>query len=172
MDNEEIENLCLQIKELKDHFLGVFPCDMLPKRNEINSTKFCIANLDPSYMDGSHWVALIYRPYPKKDVYFDSYGRPPPLEIERRLKKDYKRNKIQLQHSFSTACGQWCIFFCCALFSNHALKKISDFFDRQSDLLVNDYIVNNFVNSILTDDNIYKVIDRKFLKKQFAIALK
>ncbi len=171
MDNFEIELLCRSIKELKDHFLGVFPSDKIPDRKNIHGKKFCIANLDPSYKDGSHWVALIFSDN-GKDIFFDSYGELPTTSIIKHLKNGFKSNKIQLQHPLSTACGQWCIFFCCAHFSDHSLQCISEHFSQQSDLLVNDYLVNKFVNDILPDDSMYKVIDRNFLKKQIAIARK
>ena len=172
MDNEEIEILCKNILETKDHFLGVFASDMIPERSSIEGKKFLIANLDPSYKDGSHWVCMIFQQRPDKDIYFDSYGRFPPKNLEKHLRKGFKHNTVQLQHPFSTACGQWCIFFSCAVFSDHSLKNVSDFFDMQSDLLVNDYVVNKFINSILPNDNIHKVIDRSFVKKQFAKTMK
>lgn len=172
MDNFQIERLCKSIKQLQNYFLGVFASDQIPARKKIRQNKFCIVNLDPSYKDGSHWIAIIFSPHPKKDFYFDSYGEPPPPALRKHLKKSFNRNYIQLQHPLSTACGQWCIFFCCAYFSNHSLKEISKFFRGKANLLTNDFLVNKFVNKILPHDEHYKVIDRKFLKKQFAVSKK
>lgn len=175
MDSEELQTLCLNIAELKEHFLGVFPCDQVPQETRrYHTPKFCIVNLDPSYKDGSHWVTLIFRPQ-KRNIYFDSYGFSPPQNKQRilnALDKHYVWNKVQLQHPLSTACGQWCIFFCCAFFSGNSLSRIKKHFSKESDLLKNDFAINEFVNNILSFDKCYQVLDRKFLKKQFAVQMK
>jgi len=171
MDSRDIDLLCKNTKQLNPFYLGVFPSDKIPQREKIEDRKFCIVNLDPSYKDGSHWVALIWREKPKKDIYFDSYGMPPCKNLQKHLRK-FKYNDVQLQHPLSTACGQWCIFFCCAFFSDHELKDISSHFSQESDLLANDYFVNKFVNLILVDDKSYKVLDRDFLEKQICRAMK
>lgn len=175
MNNEQLHLLCNGILELKPHFIGVFAYDQLTKPATLERDKFCIVNFDPSYKDGSHWVTIIFRSKGRKNIYFDSYGRPPPPEkhiFHHVLGKCFDWNNVPLQHPFSTACGQWCIFFCCAFFSGNSLCKISEHFSEESDLLKNDFAINQFVNDLLTDDELYKVIDRDFLKKQFAVALK
>ena len=44
-----------------------------------------IYNLDYSYMSGSHWVAVYLNIDNKSITYYDSYGHPPPLEIDELL---------------------------------------------------------------------------------------
>lgn len=172
MNTNQLQTICENVGVLNESFLGVFPCDHIPPR-PVQQEKdiFCIVNFDPSYKDGSHWVTLIFRAGSKKDIYFDSYGRSPPsdqVHILRSMKEGFVWNSVQLQHPLSTACGQWCIFFVCAHFTGHSLKNLRDHFSDKCDLLKNDFLVNEFVNSILPDDPIYEACNVEFVKKQFA----
>ena len=171
MNTEQIVFLCRNIPDLKEKFLGAFPSDKLPVRRRIKGEKFCIANIDPSYRDGSHWVAIIFRPK-KKDIYFDSYGQQPNDTFKRGLKPNFSFNNVQLQHPLSTSCGQWCIFFCCSFFTDHSLCKIKNFFSKNSNLLKNDYLVNKFVNDLFDFDDNYEVIDMEFVQNQFSRKMK
>lgn len=174
MNTLQIQTLCENIKELQPNFLGVFPYDKLPDIHKLESDKFCIVNFDPSYKDGSHWIAIILRPK-EKNIYFDSYGQPPPPQktaFFKILKHNYKWNKCQLQHPLSTACGQWCIFFVCAYFSDHSLAQINGYFSDKDDLLKNDFAINVFVNSLLPFDDKYDVVNKNFIKNQFAVQMK
>ena len=168
MNTEQIIFLCRNIPDLKEKFLGAFPSDKLPNRKKIKGEKFCIANKDPSYKDGSHWIAIIFRPKPWKDIYFDSYGQKPNETFRRKIKANFSFNKVQLQHPLSTSCGQWCIFFCCCFFTDHSLRQIKNFFSKNSNLLKNDYLVNKFVNDLFDYDENYEVIDMEFVKNQFS----
>ena len=57
-----------------NHFLGVFPADKIPT-HPIADTCF-VANTDPHYLPGTHWVAFYISPV-KRAFYFDSFGLPP-----------------------------------------------------------------------------------------------
>ena len=57
---------------LGDAFSGVYSADQIPPLTA--QAPYCIANLDPANMPGSHWVALARRP-DGHIVYYDSYGR-------------------------------------------------------------------------------------------------
>lgn len=174
MNTLQIQTICENVKELHPNFIGVFPYDKIPVQ-EVESDKFCVVNFDPSYKDGSHWIAIILRPKKKKNIYFDSYGQPPPVgkpRFSHVLKHNYKWNKHQLQHPLSTACGQWCIFFVCAYFSNHSLAQINNYFSSKNDLLKNDYAINAFVNSLLPYDDKYDVVNKSFINNQFALPMK
>ena len=52
-----------------------------------------IYNLEPSYMSGSHWVAI----YMRDNIinYFDSFGMPPFQEIVKHAKKN---NNLRILH--------------------------------------------------------------------------
>ena len=81
-----------------------------------------IFNLDPHYLEGSHWVAL-YIDFKQKFIYyFDSVGDKCPKQIMKFVKKvksqgssksmefDFKENKVSHQKK-NTECGVYCLFF-------------------------------------------------------------
>ena len=70
-----------------------------------------IYNLEPSYMNGSHWVAT----YVENNTinYFDSFGMPPFQEIV-----DHARNRNltplhqnKIQNIMTIICGYFCLYF-------------------------------------------------------------
>jgi hypothetical protein len=75
-----------------------------------------IFNLDPHDQPGSHWVCAFVDIVGKAAYYFDSYGYPPPPEVEaflRRCKEqgcdDVFFNDIRHQRKGSE-CGMYCLF--------------------------------------------------------------
>lgn len=52
-----------------EKFMGVFASDNIPKK-----FNYCIANLDPQHLPGSHWVALA-RVKNNEYMVYDSFGR-------------------------------------------------------------------------------------------------
>lgn len=91
-------------------FGGVFPIDRLPL--VITKPVNFIVNLDPSYKEGSHWVAIYFGT--NHAIYFDSFGRSPENEILTFIKRNCKRygySNIKYQGNDSSACGYFCILF-------------------------------------------------------------
>jgi len=83
-----------------------------------------IYNLEPSYMNGSHWVSS----YVKDNVinYFDSFGMPPFEEIVDHAKKKnltLLHQNQQIQNLYSSSCGYFCLYFL-----NEIHKRV-DYFD-------------------------------------------
>ena len=79
------------IKLLKvPKFRGVFHRDELPKR--INAVECGIVNLSPHEQLGTHWVC--YAKVHKTRIYFDSFGRKTPLEIQMYMKtaEEFRNN--------------------------------------------------------------------------------
>ena len=69
-------------------------------------------------LGGSHWVALwIDKAVPKHPMgyscYFDPFGIPPPVEIQKLLNKfiPYDVNRTEIQSITSGICGYYCIYF-------------------------------------------------------------
>ena len=107
---------------------GCFMRDELNHNNIKNG--FYIINLDNSYGVGSHWCAL-YIDKNNKKFYFDSYGFPAPLEIERLIKPYHFFTKI-IQSINSTSCGFYCILFILYInkyIDNNIVDTIKDFYD-------------------------------------------
>lgn len=78
-----------------------------------------VFNLQPSTMNGSHWVALYIQLNTSgtlgKAYYYDSYGRPPPDEIPTWIKTfpvplEFQYNDIQHQEE-NSECGVYTIHF-------------------------------------------------------------
>ena len=150
MDTQEIYASLKTNESTKDCFENVYPSDKLPKKSIVRynskGQSFIVANLDPSYMQGSHWVALCISPSKYcADEYFDSYGEEPPASIKKYLKERYIFQKQQLQSFTSTVCGQWCIYYiwqrCNGLSMKDIILKFKDNSPEENDKYIN-YIVN------------------------------
>ena len=94
-------------------FRGCFASDQIP--NNISGWPWCIVvNMDPSYMSGSHWVAMFS---PKRNLieYYDSLGMWPPPNPEICLFldrfKDVKFNRRAIQSTRAKNCGKHVIYF-------------------------------------------------------------
>lgn len=120
----ELTKLCKRAK----NFCGVFSANELPSYSKSNQTY--IINLDESFKDGSHWVAL-YVDKNRFVHYFDSFGRPPQSYILTFIEKIngnyYHYNKIKYQGNSSIACGYFCVVF---VFMSKNLKKFYSIFEK------------------------------------------
>ncbi len=100
-------------EQLKDEegFRGVFSKDTLPKK--INPSENGVVNLADSDDPGTHWVCYYNRSDLDYVLYFDSYGLPPPQEIEKYLKtsgKQIQYNTGEIQQLSTVLCGTYCIY--------------------------------------------------------------
>lgn len=166
MDTEQLEKALTNNSLTRDHFGGVYSSDEIPwqeKKKVKYGTRCFIFNLDRSDEPGSHWVCIILRKN-APNVYFDSYGMLPFFKrFEKFMNNCFIYNNIQLQHEFSTACGQWCLYIIYHILRNLPLQFIVERFNKKNKLK-NDYICNHFVKRFY---NIRpKVIARDFLKEQ------
>lgn len=74
--------------------------------------QFTVINLDDSSGKGTHWTC--YSIYGNDVYYFDSYGAPPPSDIEIQLKHYYDKvyfNTKIIQDKKSILCGWFCLAF-------------------------------------------------------------
>lgn len=95
------------------HFLGVLPLDQLPMRPPRRRPYCFIVNLDPSYLPGTHWIA-VYVGQNRRGEVFDSFGRFPPLSLSRWMTRNcygWTYNQRLLQGPLTTLCGVYCIYF-------------------------------------------------------------
>ena len=96
-----------------------------------------IYNLEPSYMNGSHWVAT----FVKNRVinYFDSFGMPPFQEIVNHAKKEnltLLHQDNQIQNLYTTTCGYFCLYFL------NEMNKGTSYYD-----LLSVFDINNTLNN-------------------------
>ena len=96
-------------------FRNVYHIDELPKK--VNDVECGIVNLSPHEHIGTHWVC--YAKIHKIRMYFDSFGRKTPLEIQKYIKtaKEFRndtptiqRNTDILQRVNTKICGHLCLF--------------------------------------------------------------
>jgi len=105
LSNFEIEDAVKKIG-LK-HFHGVFLRDTLPKKPKRNEC--AIMNLDDTSGDGTHWVTWLKR---GNDMwYFDSFGLPPPTELNNFLNGDVLYPTEQIQPRQAAICSHLCLLF-------------------------------------------------------------
>jgi hypothetical protein len=94
--NYDLVNLAQRMDNLP--LVGVYSKKRLPKQK---IKGLFIVNLDDD--TGSHWTC--FSNVPKSIYYYDSYGAPPPIEVDQYIKattglKRYTINKIQTQSEF------------------------------------------------------------------------
>ena len=124
----------LQIKRALEHntftkktFSGVFAADELPEIIDASPCGF-VANTDPSTEPGTHWLAFYY-PSRGERGFFDSYGYPPDNYGEAfKLYGVETWNKRKIQSSWSTVCGQYCIFYLYYKSRGYSMNKIVNMF--------------------------------------------
>jgi hypothetical protein len=146
MDSTTLLRLCLRDSLISRCFVGVFPCNKLPKK--ISWPTCLIANTQPSNNDGEHWIAIFINKEGYGD-YFCSYGQKP-LKVfadflDKHTQSWYYSQKC-LQNELSTTCGQYCLFFLHARANGLSLEKLQTLFTR--DKLENDEIVTAYINGL------------------------
>ena len=111
-----IDDVNTYAKDLKiPNFVGCHMIDLLPSKSR---KKECgIVNLESSAEKGSHWVCWYKNG--KERIYFDSYGEPPPPELEVYLKTKkelensklcIKQSSVTVQKDDSSECGSLCLY--------------------------------------------------------------
>lgn len=104
LSNFELMDL-IKHNKLNHYFDGVYSKDELPT---LKPTKFYIINLQDSSGPGTHWTAFHYSKL--QSIYFDSYGFPPPKEVENKI-GNYIYNDSDIQDFNSSACGFYALCF-------------------------------------------------------------
>jgi hypothetical protein len=137
LTNFEIENI-LKKRNIK-LFNGIFMRDELKKKYFIKKG-FYIINLDKSSGPGTHWCAIYKN---DKTFYYDSYGFPPPEEIEQII-KPYIYSTKQQQDIKSTSCGFYVILFI-MFFNDNKNKDDMEIYDDYIKLFNDDYINNELM---------------------------
>ena len=123
LSNFELEDAAKRLKI--SSFRGVFLLDTLPKKP--NKKKYGIVNFDKSGGPGTHWVAWYKNG--KTKIYFDSYGKQPPIEVIKYLGKLIRHNADQVQPVEQVFCGHLCLYVVKELSAGHEFQKnLNNFF--------------------------------------------
>ena len=102
------------------NFKGVFSRDELP--NKPKRIECGILNIDDSNGRGSHWCSFSKRG--KDQLYFDSYGLPPPTELLKYLKGPVYYNSERIQPDNEVFCGHLCLYVLKKLSDGHEFQKV------------------------------------------------
>lgn len=145
MNTIEITNALKNNKVTKNIFTGVFACNQLPRGN-FKKPSLNIANTQPSWMTGLHWIAL-YIPKSGKIEYFDSFasGKTKNRYFTKFIKKNsnYAKciiNTHKLQGDFSSVCGYYCCMYAYWRCKGKSLSNFINMFSK-SDVNRNDFKV-------------------------------
>ena len=139
-----------------------------------------------SQQSGSHWIAIKISKSKCKNEYFDSYVlepptvcfkkftrynsyvlEPPTVCFKKFMRYNYTYNSKRLQHSLSTTCAQWSIYYIWRKCQGWSLRNIlKPFYSKENSFLINGHMLNLVVNNNFKINR--KVIDKKFVKTQIA----
>ena len=149
MNNHQLYNAALSDQAIRDYgFLGVFSLDTLPVTAITSYPYTLIVNTANKNSAGEHWVA-IHKDICQNGWFFDSYGIPPKLDQFLAVMDScqyWNYNNTPLQSHSTTTCGQYCLFFIYHSARGYNLEEIAHLLNQDSDRIVNDAIVNSFVN--------------------------
>lgn len=143
MNNWEISKVMRHFPSTKNCFMGVFPSDRIPKDIPFYPCCF-IANTDPSWMPGTHWVAVFVENNANIE-YFDSYGRRPMSpQMKEFCGTSYQHNLYAVQSIFSTLCGYFCIYYLVNRCRGNSFSNIMYNFNLNN-AVFNENLVKRFV---------------------------
>jgi hypothetical protein len=149
MNSLQISNILNNYRRLRGIFIGVFASDNI-RISPTASYPLCfVANTERQGTAGEHWIAC-WASSRQRVEYFDSFGDPPPPEIEHKLRAHFpviEKNKFRMQSLLSDACGPYCIAFLalrlrCGSF-NRLMRKFVSLPSRERD-----HAVKYFVRSM------------------------
>lgn len=139
----------MKIPCITKSFKGVYSRNNLPN-DSIQYPSIYIVNSDNVDGPGEHWVAIVLE-NKSHGIFFDSFGKEPCYygdELQHFFDtnvKQFQHMTRQVQSKTSNRCGFFVLTFLMLHVCFHCtLDCIKQFFD--SDVNVNDRIVNNFVN--------------------------
>ena len=138
------------LEKLAKICLNVVACDEL---KVLNYGDKYICNLDRSYEEGSHYIAISIKE--ENSIYFDSYGNPCLNEyiknalVENHITEMYYSAK-QIQNSISLFCGYFCLAF---LICDERNIKLEDFLSlfKENDVRSNEKLASEIIIQSLID---------------------
>jgi hypothetical protein len=175
MDNKQIHAILSTDKYLvANNFLGVFPLDLIPTTAAITYPCSLVVNTKPHNHPGEHWIAIAKNQY-NETVFFDSYGSPPfnLPEVGVVLSDDWTYNNTTLQSTFTTVCGEYCIFFLLHYTRGYTLDQIVHLLNDIGDKAANDAMIYHYIRDRYPSQELkqLKPVDFPFVFNQIASSL-
>lgn len=135
-------------KILGSDFLGVYPCDVRPKKQK--TSFLVIFNTGRKHTKGEHFIAIKIR---RKEIfYFDPFGEPPTNDFILSFLADVKKkrkifwNRVQIQDNSSNFCGFFCLAYLISAQRKMPLNQFINLFSKENKK-INDKIVIEFIVS-------------------------
>lgn len=147
MNTQQLKEILKKDPIARYKFCGVYAENTLPKTLDVYPCGL-IANTDPKGKPGKHWVAF-YFSSPHEGEFFDSYGYPPSFysshfeSFLNRNAKEWIYNHRQLQSTFTTVCGEYCILYLSRRARGVSMNRIVTVFSDDKEL--NDHWVYHIV---------------------------
>lgn len=132
-------------EEVKNAFYGVYPIDKLPDSIP-HLPIFIVVNTDTHNLDGEHWKTIFIN----KDRYgevFDSLAQPMSNLLIRwmnRYTRRWKKNYKVYQHSRSTTCGAFALYYILKRLDHSSFYSFTQTFSRS--IPKNECLVQSFYN--------------------------
>ena len=137
------------------------------KTRKLRYNKSYIVNLENEYDEdgernsGSHYTCFQVNKYPNgqlASIYFDSFGQPPPKEVEDFIGLKTAYNTKDIQSLMNSACGWYCLAFLHFINSSpyrqghlyHDCATFTDMFDDlavETNHLKNEFVLKHFFRS-------------------------
>lgn len=110
-----------------------------------------IANTDPSWLPGKHWVTMVISEN-RTGYYYDTAGQHPSTYegfeefMESNCDGEWYFNDAMIQHPGTPACGHHAVLFCkCVMQGVHPQSVVDMYSDN---LIVNDYFAVMWANAV------------------------
>lgn len=146
MNTLEINQILTKDKVSRQHFLGVFARDRLPKI--VNYPASLVFNTDDSDKPGMHWIAIYFSSKNRAD-YFDSLGEnPQKYGVDKYLFENsshFQFNNTKIQSDFSNYCGLYSILFIYLKSRGNTMDKIINHFQKIKE---SDKYLENFLKKL------------------------
>lgn len=149
MDSIQLERALSSHKETAPFFGGVFAADELP--GNCHHPIALIVNTDPSWKQGTHWIAIFVDANGRGE-YFDSYGIRPfikeHINFLNRECSTWRYNRKQIQGWTSATCGNYSSLFLVFRCLGYTMRQFTKCFNS-GNTGKNDLIVLSTYNLIL-----------------------
>lgn len=151
METDLMNNILGENPLTRRIFKGCFPSDALPLPFSLKYPAALVANLDPSFLNGSHWIAIFAPGREREIYYFDSFCFPLSPIIEAmflsKFPKIVKNNKPFQSPKYKT-CPNHCISFIYHMSLGYSLNQYCKILGLKYDA---DLFVKNFSNQLLNN---------------------
>ena len=135
----------------KKKFKGIYSSNNLPSLQGIDYPAAFVVNTDETSKPGEHWVAFFFKSENAIPEYFDSFGLPPLkpgfISFLKQKRAKYRYSTKTLQNLFSSACGEYTIYYIFHKCLGWSLRKILSKFSLST--IKNDAIVKDFVHKLI-----------------------